>query len=99
MMFPWMLDELSLFSDKGHGGEGNGKLCELGHALAKRKWDKLYDVEVLKDAGKVGHVKIAAITYVEDMFVDYDLAQETAALIGSEKTTFEKSGLEKSEFA
>ena len=70
MMFPWMLDELSEMAP----------LKEVGHELAKREWPALYDVDCLKTC----KVPVAAATYVEDMFVQFDLARETARIIGSE---------------
>ncbi|CAD7960859.1 unnamed protein product [Amoebophrya sp. A25] len=71
MMFPWMAKTL---------GGGLECLDGVANKLAKRKWPKLYDVEKLKRVD----VPVAAATYVEDMFVDFDLARETAKLIGAE---------------
>ena len=74
MMFPWMLEEFAPFAL-------SPSFKELGHALAKHdSWGPLYDVEQLKKV----RVPVAAATYLEDMFVDFDFAQETAALIGAD---------------
>ena len=71
MMFPWMLDELSCMNP----------LKEVGHKLAERAWGPLYDVEALRNVSP--STRVASAAYVEDMFVDYELARDTARLIGS----------------
>lgn len=70
MIFPWMFDELSLFAP----------LKECAEILASTAWPPLYDTAALARCD----VPVAAASYLDDMYVDYDLAQETAALIGSD---------------
>jgi hypothetical protein len=49
-------------------------LAQVAGILAKEKeWPALYDVEQL---GK-NDVPVAAATYVEDMYVDYEMSKET----------------------
>jgi hypothetical protein len=51
----------------------------VADALAKKDdWPRLYDVDALRACG----VPVACASYVEDMFVDFDLAAETASRIG-----------------
>ena len=69
MIFPWMFDELSMFAP----------VKEAAHLLAAHHWPKMYDPEALARC----EVPVAAASYIDDMYVDYNLAQETAALIGS----------------
>merc|ERR1712166_26376 len=71
MMFPFMLDEFSGFSP----------LKDAAHILSEHKWETdLYDVQALRQC----KVPVASAVYVEDMYVDYDLAQQTASLIGAD---------------
>lgn len=44
---------------------------------AKADWPKLYDVAALN----ANEVPVACASYFEDMFVDFDLAKETAEAI------------------
>lgn len=46
------------------------------------KWDALYDEERLKR----NMVPVFAASYIEDMYVDYDLAKETARKVKGIKT-------------
>lgn len=65
MVFPWMFDEFAQL--KG--------MEEAANILAEETdWGKLYDVNVLHN----NSVPVAAASYYEDMFVDFNLAQETA---------------------
>lgn len=63
-----------------------GELRQLAPAAEilaqKDDWDELYDLEQLKR----NQVPVYASTYVDDMFVDFGLAQETAGLINGCKT-------------
>ena len=69
MMFPFMLNEFSLFKN----------VASTGTLLAERVWDQdLYDLEKLRQC----EVPVAAAVYVEDMYVDYDLSMQTAGVIG-----------------
>uniref|UniRef100_A0A7S0UXC1 AB hydrolase-1 domain-containing protein n=1 Tax=Polytomella parva TaxID=51329 RepID=A0A7S0UXC1_9CHLO len=68
MVFPWMLDDLSSLRE----------LKEVAEVLARRTdWPSLYDVEALRE----NVVPCAALSYVKDVYVDIDLASETAAKI------------------
>ena len=50
---------------------------EVAEAVAEYRWDRLYDAEVLaRTTASVG-----AIAYTDDVFVDYELSRETAAMI------------------
>ena len=52
---------------------------EIWRALAREEeWTTLYDVECL---GANENIPVACASYVEDMFVDFDLAADTAAKI------------------
>jgi hypothetical protein len=68
MVFPWMFEDLAALRPmKG--------LAEL---LAQQTtWTKLYDADQLQS----NEVPVVAATYVEDMYVDFNLAQATAAKI------------------
>jgi len=57
-------------------------LKQAAEILAKDSaWSPLYDVEKLK----ANTVKVNSATYYDDMYVDFNLAQETAACIGNIK--------------
>lgn len=68
MVFPWLFEDYAALQP----------YKEAANLLAaKSDWPSLYNTEQL-GANKV---PIAAATYFEDMYVDYDLAQETAGCI------------------
>jgi hypothetical protein len=94
MVFPWMVDEEFsaylgpvaraahlLASDAsvwgGGGGGGNGGSGGNGNNTTVRSPPPLYDPARLAR----NSVPVAAASYVEDMYVDFDLAAETAAAI------------------
>lgn len=57
-------------------------LREEAEALANRDdWPALYDQEKLR----MNHVPVYAASYVEDMYVDYDFARDTAKLVKNTK--------------
>jgi pimeloyl-ACP methyl ester carboxylesterase len=57
---------------------GLAPLREAGEILAaKQDWPRLYDREQLAR----NEVPVAAVAYVEDLFVDYELSRETAGLM------------------
>ncbi|XP_056693586.1 uncharacterized protein [Spinacia oleracea] len=65
MVFPWMFDEISALKH----------LKELSQILSEKKdWPPLYDVAALEN----NKVPVAAALYYEDMYVNFDLAMETA---------------------
>eukprot|EP00798_Chlamydomonas_sp_ICE-L_P004099 gene4099-14200_t len=64
MVFPWMYEdfaELRPFKD-------TAELLE-----SQRDWPMLYDIEVLKE----NQIPVAAAVYVDDMYVDYNLCQDS----------------------
>lgn len=64
MVFPWLFDDCAPLAP----------FREAAHLLAaKSDWPALYDVNVLR----TNTVPVAAATYVDDMYVDYNLAQES----------------------
>jgi pimeloyl-ACP methyl ester carboxylesterase len=65
MVFPWMFEELRELS----------KVRAVADQIAKESsWPVMYDKAKLKS----NTVPVAAALYYEDMFVDFDLAQETS---------------------
>lgn len=65
-VFPWMFDDFAALRP----------FKEAAELLAKKQdWPMLYDPAQLAD----NKVPAVAATYLEDMYVDYELAQETAA--------------------
>lgn len=59
------------------------KLKKIGEMLAQEKsWSQLYDVEQLKK----NEVPVYAASYIEDMYVDFELSMETAKVIKGCKT-------------
>lgn len=65
MIFPFFFDDFAMLRP----------LKEAANLLAqKNDWPDLFDLDVLRSA----QVKVSAITYVDDMYVDSDLAQATA---------------------
>ena len=67
MVFPFLFDDVASLR----------QVKAVAHELAKREWRPLYDAQAL--ARNV--VPVAATAYFEDMYVDFNLAQETAACI------------------
>ncbi|KAK6338355.1 hypothetical protein TWF730_002418 [Orbilia blumenaviensis] len=62
MIFPWMLDDYSSVSP----------LKEVAELLAAKKWEgKLYDLNQLAQ----NKVPVYAATYLEDMYVDFELTR------------------------
>jgi hypothetical protein len=66
-VFPWMWDDY-------RGLHGHR---EAAHLLAEHEWPRLYDAEALRTTD----VPVAATIYVEDLYVERDFAEETAATI------------------
>src|SRR5262245_15721704 len=66
-VFPWM------FEDYG----GPRPLREVAELLAANEWPRLYDVDQLAR----NDVPVAAAVYVDDMYVDFELSQQTATRI------------------
>jgi hypothetical protein len=65
MVFPWMLDDYAQLN----------KVKEVGLRLAEiEDWPALYDEEQLAK----NEVPVYAASYIHDMYVDQDLAMETA---------------------
>lgn len=65
MVFPWMFEEISALTH----------LKEVADILSKKKdWPPLYDVAALKN----NKVPVAAALYYDDMYVNFNLAMETA---------------------
>jgi hypothetical protein len=67
MVFPFLFDDVASLR----------QVKAVAHELAKWEWRPLYDAQAL--ARNV--VPVAATAYFEDMYVDFNLAQETAACI------------------
>lgn len=73
MIFPEMLKSFAELK----------KLDSVAQALAEHSnWPKLYDVDVLRK----NKVPVYAAVYMDDMYVDFDLAMETARAINGCKT-------------
>ena len=69
MVFPFMFDDIAALRP----------FKDVADALAaKTDWPALYDVDALARCD----VPVACASYVEDMFVDFELAAETASRIG-----------------
>lgn len=70
MVFPWMFDDFAELR----------KIKQAAHAMATHtNWSILYLPETLS----ANTVPIAAACYYEDMFVSFELAQETLDMVGS----------------
>ena len=82
-VFPWMWEDYS----------GLRPQREAAHALAEHAWPALYDADRLRH----NEVPVAATIYVNDLYVERDFAEETAALIRGIRTwqtdEFEHNGL------
>ncbi|KAJ1885261.1 hypothetical protein LPJ66_010205, partial [Kickxella alabastrina] len=64
-VYPWMLEDYAQLR----------RLKDVGHALAERSgWGQLYDTSVLAR----NTVPVAGATYYNDMFVDFNLSEQTA---------------------
>ncbi|NTW40184.1 MAG: alpha/beta hydrolase, partial [Cellulomonadaceae bacterium] len=69
-MFPWMFEQVSALRP----------FQGVAHALAERtEWPALYDVDRLAS----NEVPVAAVQYVDDPYVDLDLALGTADAVGN----------------
>ena len=66
-VFPWMFEDYGWL--RPHR--------EVAEILAEHPWPKLYDADALRRTS----VPIAATIYVNDLYVERDFAEETAALI------------------
>lgn len=72
MIFPFMLDDYPELN----------RLKETAHALARYDaWDDLYDEEQLAR----NEVPVYAASFIEDMYVDWDFANETASKVKNTK--------------
>ncbi|ROW16219.1 hypothetical protein VPNG_01951 [Cytospora leucostoma] len=72
MIFPFMFDDYPELQ----------KLKEAADILAKHtEWDDLYD----EDRLRANQVPVYAASYIEDMYVDYELARETARKVNNVK--------------
>ncbi len=82
-IFPWMWDDYA-------GLRGHREAADL---LAEHPWPRLYDAERLRR----NDVPVAATIYVNDLYVERDFAEETAATIRGIRTwqtdEFEHNGL------
>ena len=82
-VFPWMWDDY----------RGLRPQREAAHALAEHAWPALYDADRLRH----NEVPVAATIYVNDLYVERDFAEETAATIRGTRTwqtdEFEHNGL------
>ena len=82
-VFPWMWEDYA-------GLHGHREAADL---LAQHPWPRLYDAERLRQ----NDVPVAATIYVNDLYVERDFAEETAATIRGIRTwqtdEFEHNGL------
>jgi hypothetical protein len=82
-VYPWM------FEDYG----GLAPLREAAEILAEHEWPRLYDPKALR----VNDVPVAATIYVNDVYVEREFAEETAALVRGMRTwitdEYEHNGL------
>jgi pimeloyl-ACP methyl ester carboxylesterase len=82
-VFPWMWEDYAGL----HGHRG------AAHVLADHPWPRLYDADVLRR----NEVPVAATIYVDDLYVERDFAEETAATIRGLRTwqtdEFQHNGL------
>jgi hypothetical protein len=82
-IFPWMWEDYA-------GLRGHREAADL---LAQHSWPRLYDAERLRQ----NDVPVAATIYVNDLYVERDFAEETAATIRRIRTwqtdEFEHNGL------
>ena len=66
-VFPWMFEEYGALAP----------LHDAAHALAEREWPRLYDETRLRR----NEVPAAAIAYADDLYVEREFSEETAALV------------------
>jgi len=82
-VFPWMWEDYA----------GLRPQREAAHVLAEHAWPRLYDADQLRR----NSVPVAATIYVNDLYVERDFAEETAATIRAIRTwqtdEFEHNGL------
>ena len=82
-VFPWMWEDYA----------GLRAHREAAHILADHPWPTLYDADVLRR----NEVPVAATIYVDDLYVERDFAEETAATIRGLRTwqtdEFQHNGL------
>jgi len=82
-VFPWMWEDYA----------GLRPQREAAHVLAEHAWPRLYDADQLRR----NSVPVAATIYVNDLYVERDFAEETAATIRGIRTwqtdEFEHNGL------
>lgn len=70
MIYPWMFEQFPMLRP----------FLVAAQALAeKADWPTLYDVGALM----ANPVPVAALAYLDDMYVDYDLSRETADTVGN----------------
>lgn len=69
-VFPWMLEDFTALAPMREAAE---------LLAAKADWPPLYDLQMLAQSP----VRTASATYYEDMYVSFELAQQTAARIHS----------------
>ncbi len=70
MIYPWMFEQFPALRPFAEAAE---------LLAAKEDWPRLYDAERLA----ANEVPVAALAYVDDMYVDYDYSRETAAQVGN----------------
>ena len=82
-VFPWMWEDEAVLRPQR----------AAAHLLAEHRWPALYDADQLRH----NDVPVAATTYVNDLYVERDFAEETAATIRGMRTwqtdEFEHNGL------
>jgi pimeloyl-ACP methyl ester carboxylesterase len=82
-VYPWMWEDYA----------GLRPQRDAAHALAEHAWPRLYDADQLRR----NSVPVAATIYVNDLYVERDFAEETAATIRGIRTwqtdEFEHNGL------
>ncbi len=82
-VFPWMFEDYGALRP----------LRDAAHLLARRRWPRLCDPEVLGD----NEVPVAAAVYAEDMYVERLFSEETASQIRGARTwitnEYEHNGL------
>ena len=66
-VFPWMFEDYGAL--RPHR--------EVADLLAEHEWPRLYDADRLRD----NEVPVAATIYVDDLYVEREFAEETAATI------------------
>ena len=70
MIYPWMFEQFPTLRPFAAAAE---------LLAAKDDWPRLYDADVLAS----NEVPVAALAYLDDMYVDYDYSRETAAKIAN----------------